>query len=434
LLHLEQGLCNTGNPLMAAAYDLYKGWGAEAKLLQIRERHGAAVAASPRTNGGRTNPPRASSTGLTSDTIDLLGILRASQALSSETALDCLHARVIETLSALTGATSVRIVLCDQESDDWYLPPVSSARVTEVMPVAEAGRQCLLPLSAFHCVQRSGEILVVEDATRDDRFARDGYFAGVECCSLLFVPIRKQGISRAMLLLENRLSRGAFSADRLDAVSLIAGQLAVSLDNALMYASLEKNVAERTRELRETNQRLEILSNTDPLTGLFNRRCFMEALDTEWRRAVRTRSGIGIAMIDVDHFKKYNDHYGHLAGDACLRQVAAALQGSVRQDLDVAARYGGEEFAVVMPNIDADPARLVAERVRGAVIGLGVLHAQSDIGWVSVSIGIAAAVPSGDMVAEDLIRLADGALYDAKRNGRNRVCAISAGRLGRGKT
>ena len=335
-----------------------------------------------------------------------------------------------ETLGALTGATNVRIVLCDQESGAWYLPPVSGAGATEVMSVEEAGRQRLLPLSAFHCVQHSGEILIVEDATRDDRFAQDAYFTGVGCCSLLFVPIRKQGVSRAILLLENRLTRGAFSADRLDAVSLIAGQLAVSLDNALMYAALEKNVNERTRELREANQRLEVLSNTDALTGLVNRRHFMEALDREWGRALRGPNWIAIAMIDVDHFKKYNDHYGHLAGDACLRRVAAALQGSVRQHVDIAARYGGEEFAVIMPNVDADTARLVAERVRGAVHNLAAPHAQSDFGLVSVSIGIAAVMPSGGMGAEELIHLADGALYDAKRNGRDRVSVVAVGGLG----
>jgi diguanylate cyclase (GGDEF)-like protein len=269
----------------------------------------------------------------------------------------------------------------------------------------------------------------VEDATRDDRFARDEYFAGVECCSLLFVPIRKQGVSQAMLLLENRLSRGAFSAERLDAVSLIAGQLAVSLENALMYASLEKKVAERTRELWEANQLLEVLSNTDALTGLVNRRHFMDALDREWARALRRPSWIAIVMIDVDHFKKYNDHYGHLAGDACLRQVAAALHGSVRQQVDIAARYGGEEFAVIMPDVDADMARLVAERMRAAVAGLRVPHAQSDFGLVSASIGIAAVIPAGGMVAEELINLADRALYDAKRNGRNQVCQMPTGRL-----
>ena len=430
LLQLEQGLNNTGQPLMAAAYGLYEAWGADAKLRQIEERHGTALATQPRIALGHNDQPQGSSSGLTSDTIDLLGILRASQALSSETVLDCLYARVNETLSALTGATIVRLVLCDQESGAWYLPPALGASAADVVSLEEAGKQRLLSLSAFHCVQHSGETLIVEDATRDDRFARDDYFAGIECCSLLFVPIRKQGVSQAMLLLENRLSRGAFSAERLDAVSLIAGQLAVSLENALMYASLEKKVAERTRELWEANQQLEVLSNTDALTGLVNRRHFMDALDREWARALRRSSWIAIVMIDVDHFKKYNDHYGHLAGDACLRQVAAALKSSVRQHVDIAARYGGEEFAVIMPDVDADTGRLVAERMRTAITGLRVPHAQSDFDLVSASIGVAALIPSGDLVAEQLIHLADRALYDAKRNGRNQVCQNSIGCLG----
>jgi diguanylate cyclase (GGDEF)-like protein len=421
LLQLEQGLNRTGYPLMSAAYCLYEAWGANAKLQQIQERHGAALAAFDRTAAGHTGQPHGPNTGLTADTIDLMGILRASQALSSETTLDRLHARVSETLGALTGATNVRIVLRDQESDSWYLPPVSGDDGTEVISVAEAGQRRLLPVSAFHYVQHSGETLLVEDATHDNRFARDAYFSNVDRCSLLVVPIRKQGISQAMLLLENRLSRNAFSAHRLDAVSLIAGQLAVSLDNALILASLEKNVAERTRELREANQQLEVLSNTDALTGLVNRRRFMAALDKEWARALRDGSGIGIGMIDVDYFKKYNDHYGHLAGDACLRQVAGTLQRGARQDMDVVARYGGEEFAVIMPAVDSDTARLVAERMRAAVSGLAVAHAQSEIGWVSVSIGVAACVPSGDRTAESLIHLADRALYDAKHDGRDRV-------------
>jgi diguanylate cyclase (GGDEF)-like protein len=297
------------------------------------------------------------------------------------------------------------------------------------MSVAEAGWRRLLPLSVFHYVQHSSETLIVEDAIRDDRFVRDSYFAGVDRCSLLAMPIRKQGLTRGMLLLENRLSRGAFSADRLDAVSLIAGQLSVSLDNALMYASLERNVTERTRELRAANQRLEALSNTDALTGLVNRRRFMDALDDEWKRALRTGGGIAIAMVDVDHFKKYNDHYGHVAGDTCLRQVAVALRGSVREDVDIVARYGGEEFAVIMPGADAAMVRQVAERMRQAVIDLDAAHARSEIGRVSVSIGTATSALAGATTADDLVRLADDALYGAKDEGRDRVCEAAATRL-----
>jgi diguanylate cyclase (GGDEF)-like protein len=421
LLHLEQGLGTTGNMLIVAAYDLYQAWGADAKLLQIQQRYGTALAAAGRTTAGHAGQPQRSSSGLTSDTIDLMGILRASQALSSETVLDRLHARVSETLGALTGATSVRIVLRDPESESWYLPAISGANASEVMTVAEAGQQGVVPLSAFHCVQNNGETLIVEDATRDDRFARDPYFAGVERCSLLVVPIRRQGVSRAMLLLENRLSRGAFSSDRLDAVSLVAGQLAVSLDNALMYASLENKVAERTRELREANQRLEALSISDPLTGLANRRRLDEVLQSEWLRALRGHGSIGVVMIDIDHFKRYNDHYGHVSGDSCLCAVATALQATVRQGVDFAARYGGEEFILVLPDADAAAAVRAAERAHAAVLALREPHAASDLGYVTISVGVAALMPTHEIDAGQLIELADAALYDAKQQGRNRV-------------
>src|SRR5262249_48367376 len=155
--------------------------------------------------------------------------------------------------------------------------------------------------------------LLVEDAARDDRFARDPYLAGVDRCSLLVVPIANQGAMRAMLLMENRLGSGAFSTDRLDAVLLIAGQLAVSLDNALLYRRLEDKVAERTTALRAANEQLEALSRTDPLTGLANRRHFDDILAANWRHALATGTAIAVAMIDIDRFKWYNDNYGHPA-------------------------------------------------------------------------------------------------------------------------
>src|SRR4029079_16423754 len=172
----------------------------------------------------------------------------------------------------------------------------------------------------------------------DDRFARDPFLAGVDQCSLLAVPIVNRGNVCAMLLLENRLIRGAFSADRLDGVMLIAGQLAVSIDNALVHASLERKVAERTEQVTLANQRLEHLSATDPLTGVANRRRLEEVLDVEWRRAERTREPIAMAMIDIDRFKWYNDRYGHTAWDQCLQRVAAHLCRHVR-GADVVARY-----------------------------------------------------------------------------------------------
>jgi diguanylate cyclase (GGDEF)-like protein len=232
------------------------------------------------------------------------------------------------------------------------------------------------------------------------------------------------GTPLAVLLLENALSRGAFPADRLDAVMLIVGQLAVSLDNALVYESLERKVAERTKALEVANNRLEVLAVTDALTGLANRRRLVEVLEAELLRSLRTGHNTGVMMIDIDHFKPYNDRYGHVAGDECLRRVADALLQSVRTS-DVVARYGGEEFAVVLPRTDLDGARAIAERARGAVAALRAPHAGSPGGIVTVSIGVASDTATPETTADQLFQAADAQLYEAKRRGRNRVIAAT---------
>ena len=180
---------------------------------------------------------------LTTGTVDLLGIVSASQALSSETSVGRLHARVVEVLSAMTGATAVQLVLWSENRDGWFLPAPTAGGNT--VPVSDTGHDRLVPMSVLRHAQRSREPLVVADTARDDRFARDPYFAGVDCCSLLAVPILSRGTLRAVLLLENRLLGGAFSARRLDAVNLIAGQLAVSLGNAQLYAGYRQIAGEQ---------------------------------------------------------------------------------------------------------------------------------------------------------------------------------------------
>ena len=414
--HLAHGLEHVGRQLLAESRRLYHIWGASAKVRQLEHAHPFLNAVSDPQAGGST----ARSSGVSSAAIDLLAVLRASQALSSETSLERLSGRVAELLCAMTGATAVSVVLWYDEAREWRLVR-TTGQYADLVPVNEAAAQGLLPLSAFQYAQRDREPLLVEDATRDDRFARDPYISALEQCSMLVVPILSQGAPRAVLLLENRLSRGAFSADRLDVVTLIAGQLAVSLDNAMLYGSLERKVAERTEALEAANLRLEALSITDSLTGLANRRRFTEVLALEWLLALRTQSPIAMAMIDIDRFKRYNDHYGHLLGDACLKNVAAALRGSMSEDLDLVARYGGEEFAIVLPGADLDAARLVAQRACDAVSELREPHAASEDGVVTVSIGIAAVVPGGQSGSELLVGAADTALYEAKRAGRNRV-------------
>ncbi len=177
------------------------------------------------------------------DRADLLGIVSASQALSSETSIDRLHARMVEVLSAMTGATGVQLLLWDEDRHGWLLPVPDADGGT--VPVSRTGQDRAVPTSVLRFLQRTREPLVVADAVRDDRFARDPYFTDAGCCSLLAVPILSRSTLRAALLLENRRLAGAFMTGRLDAVNLIAGQLAVSLDNAQLYAGFRKVAGEQ---------------------------------------------------------------------------------------------------------------------------------------------------------------------------------------------
>ncbi len=184
---------------------------------------------------------------------------------------------------------------------------------------------------------------------------------------------------------------------------------------------LEELVEERTRALEEANATLEALSNTDGLTGIANRRAFDCRLDQEWRRGQRTGSPLALLMLDLDNFKHFNDRYGHLAGDRCLQAVAQILAKSGRRADEIAARYGGEEFVVLLPETTCDEALGIARLIQKAVWTLALPHAGTLAGIVTVSIGVAAAIPSPLRAAEDLVRMADAALYRAKHAGRDRV-------------
>jgi diguanylate cyclase (GGDEF)-like protein len=186
--------------------------------------------------------------------------------------------------------------------------------------------------------------------------------------------------------------------------------------------SAEAELRTAKQSLEQLNQSLELLLLEDSLTGLGNRRCFDTALQAECRHSARYGTPLALLMIDVDNFKRYNDLYGHPAGDECLRQVAATVKSARGRACDVAARYGGEEIAVLLPQTDAAGAFVAAERLRQAVEALAVAHAGSPAGHVTVSIGAAEFKPSDDPDAPArLVRSADRALYVAKAAGRNQV-------------
>ncbi|MEG5163488.1 diguanylate cyclase [Microcoleus sp. AT3-A2] len=173
--------------------------------------------------------------------------------------------------------------------------------------------------------------------------------------------------------------------------------------------------------LRNQAQRDRLIAATDGLTQVANRRCFDEQLQSEWQRLNQGQNLLSLIMLDVDYFKRYNDCYGHQAGDICLVKVASSAAQAVKRSSDLFARYGGEEFAAILPNTDADGAIAVAESIREAIRDLGIPHEQSDVSAiVTVSMGIATVIPTAEISPDELIALADQALYDAKRQGRDR--------------
>jgi diguanylate cyclase (GGDEF)-like protein len=202
----------------------------------------------------------------------------------------------------------------------------------------------------------------------------------------------------------------------------VFGAWRVETETRRSYALMLRERLKR-RDLSHLNSELVELARRDPLTGLANRRAYEIAEAASWRSAERAGIAVGLVIIDIDHFKSFNDFYGHPAGDACLQAVARCLAEQVRGTADVVARVGGEEFAILLPDLTVDTAGDIAERVRHAVATLELPHLGCGPGrTVTVSCGACSLVPEPGTTPKDLFAAADAALYAAKQAGRNRVC------------
>jgi len=197
--------------------------------------------------------------------------------------------------------------------------------------------------------------------------------------------------------------------------------VAVALFTTFPVAALLEERKTLELSLQKSEHRYRELANADALTGLANRRGFDEQLEAEWRRAIRTHESIAILLMDVDLFKSYNDIYGHIGGDECLRCIANVIAGALQRSSDRASRFGGEEFAVILANTELPGALIVAENIRQAVAAMNLPHPRNPHGRQTISIGVAAAIPTLETSSLSLLTLSDHALYRAKDQGRNRV-------------
>jgi diguanylate cyclase (GGDEF)-like protein len=405
------------------ALDLYRRWGAGGKVAHLAAQHGSLV--NPGTGAIAPHFVSMTDTAGTSGNaaLDLSSIIKASQALSDEIGLRNVLQHLIAIVRENSGAQVARLLLfeagvwrVEAEMDESRLTVLESRVVS-----LNGGADLQFPLSLLRFVVRTGEVIIEDNLSKSPRFSSDPYVQRQQPRSVLCLPIRQGGQVVCLLYLENNLADSSFTAERAEFLRTLGGQAMISIAHARMVDSLELRVAERTAQLEDANDKLATLSATDGLTGLANRRRFDEVLSSEWGRASRTGLPLAVLMIDVDHFKKFNDCYGHQAGDECLRRIAAVLQSGTRRSADLAARYGGEEFSIVLANTDNDVALQLAETVRLAIEQLAIPHAQSSLGFVTISIGIAIHHAGNAGTMTNLLRAADDALYLAKDAGRNRT-------------
>jgi diguanylate cyclase (GGDEF)-like protein/PAS domain S-box-containing protein len=207
-------------------------------------------------------------------------------------------------------------------------------------------------------------------------------------------------------------------------ISVIRDELGTLTNFVAISSDITTHKLENEK-LEEVNVMLQQLSSIDGLTSIANRRYFDESLEREWRRAIRKKTELSLVMIDIDHFKSFNDTYGHLSGDECIKSVAQVLNSSVNRPGDLAARFGGEEFVVMLPDTEPDGALKVARLIRDTIEALQITHGGSpDNKYVTVSLGVATISPELKNDSKELVFAADQALYEAKENGRNRVSAV----------
>jgi diguanylate cyclase (GGDEF)-like protein len=331
-------------------------------------------------------------------------IRRTAELLASDVPLRDVFSQFCRLLSSVIDASRVFIALHEK----------SALRIVYMLADGVVG----IPKDAtIHggsqsaLVAKSGRSIIKGDATDWDtpRATRimPGTPDGSDAVSAIYVPL-KFGPDIIGVLSVQSPAANAYNTADVELLETCALYLAVRVHDARQESA---------------NRALQGLVSSDGLTGVANRRTFDERIVSEWARCVKAKTPMGIVFVDVDYFKAFNDSYGHIAGDACLQQVAHALGACVKRTNDVLARYGGEEFAAILPSTTLPDAIIVAERMRAAVEAMHIDHDGSTLGRVSISLGVASVPAVHGVDPMSVVKLADEAAYNAKEGGRNRVVA-----------
>lgn len=343
---------------------------------------------------------------------DFSGLIATCKGIQSVTEL------VISETKKLINATHVSVMLLNEKT---------GALEAIAAPGAEPNQKIVIRPGegiAGH-VLASGKAEIVNDVLSDSRYIQEGENV---VRSLLCTPLTIGDETIGVIKISNSYPVN-YTAEDLKMFAALTTQAAAAIKNALLYEqlkdyshTLEMKVAERTIELEKAMEELHRHATLDGLTQVANRRKFDSYLSQQWEKLAKDSLPISLILCDVDYFKRYNDTYGHQAGDDCLRKIAQAISSAVKNPAYLVARYGGEEFAVIMPNTSAKGAIHIAEAIKLELEWLKIPHAQSKVSKsITVSMGVSSTIPHKSIFPSALIAITDAALYEAKKQGRDRL-------------
>ena len=426
---LKSGSLRTATVYLKEAYSAYFSWGAAAKAAQMAEKYHDLEHL--RFNSLKFKEERVF-TGMPpgvfpafSSAVDFAAIIKASQAISGETKLVSILEKLISVLLENSGAQDIYYLT--QKEHQYLVQAEGHSEAAEVSILqSQPATPAVFPMKILNYVERTGESIIIDHAAASEMFGNDEHILSHHCKSVMCMPVMNKGALNGVLYLENNLLEGVFDRQRIEALKIIAVQLAISLENAYLFDHLQQLVDAKTSELREeitirknAEERLNQMANYDFLTNLPNRRMFQTYLDHSLKLAGMTNTHLAVLFVDLDGFKQINDKYGHDKGDAVLIETAGRLIKTVRSG-DTVSRMGGDEFVIILENIKTTAEiEKVCSRIIEFVKRPIDLDGFVEKAVVTASIGISLMSFDG-ITAEDLISNADKAMYSAKNSGKNR--------------
>jgi diguanylate cyclase (GGDEF)-like protein len=439
---LSKGIETVGKAFIRDAHYLYSQWGGTRKTAMLEKQYPQFFMSSD-TIVSKTGHTR----GTTTRSIDIMSIMKSSQAISSEIRFDKLLTILIQTTIENAGAQCGYLLLRNDKEKEYTIEAmkcerVDTIKVMEKIPYTQCDTICH---EIIQYVIRTKKHIVLDNACYDETFRNNEYIRTNEVKSVLCLPIVYQNMLKGIVYLENNLTPSVFTAERLEILMMLASQASISIENAQLYETLEDKVRERTIQLKFANEQLKELSLHDPLTNLHNRRYAYEfvsdqavkfikdkvrSMNNDNKRLTSPRDNVlGIFLIDIDHFKDVNDTYGHKSGDNALVIFSDVLRKLIRKD-DFIIRWGGEEILIILNNTSEQYLELFAGKILSSVKAAPIEVADGKLIHITCSIGYTE-MPSNMsapelLTLEQTINLSDFALYLAKAHGRNIAVHLSA--------